>query len=207
MEPRPKAKPTPDLDLDSLSKSTAKHAQAKSLDLSTLSKSQAQAKSLDLSALSKSQSQARSLDLAALSAGPAKGHAKSHALDLAALATAPAGHRASASKASSLSAAMQANAAGALAAKIEGYWHPICDAPGAKGVIVAIHFRLNAANALVGSPTVTTQNTADADPSVVEAAAERARVAVEQASPFTELPKDFPKDVKPTFKAKEACGG
>ena len=188
-EPRPKPtpapKPAPDLDLDSLSKS-AKPSASKSLDLSSIAKS----------------------------------HSSGQSLDLAALAAASGGHRASAARgpvrastdytshaAVGAGTALDANSLSALQAKLYRYWHPNCDVEGATGVVVKVRIRLGPSNALVGTPTVLSQSSSGADGGVVEASAQRAKTAVAEAAPFTELPKNAPKDIVLKFNAKQACSG
>ncbi len=199
-KPKPKAppKPTADLDLDSLSKATAKHAKAKSLDLSALSSSEAASQSLDLSALS---------------ATPGKGHAARHALDLAALATSAGGRHASAARgaaraetdrdarqAAGPAKSLDAASIGALKAKITRLWNPEC------GVKVDIRITLRPDHSLAGRPSVLAHGSGDADEAKVSSATQHALAAVEQAAPFTELPENAPRDLVLHFNATDGCG-
>ena len=202
--PKPEPKPQPQLNLDSLAKPTPRH-EARPLDLSALTKSQAR-KSQDL-------------DLAALASSPGKSHARSSSLDLSALADAPSGHRAStrgparaetdrtARQAAGAATALDANALGALTEKVIRLWHPNCGIEGATGVVVKVRIRLDADHNLVGSPTVLSKSSSGADQAVVDAAAQRARTAVAQGAPYTELPADAPKDIVLNFNARQACEG
>ncbi len=201
---RPKVTPTPkaapDLNLDSLSKPTAKSAQAKALNLDALSKSQAQKQSLDLTALSDT---------------PGKGHAQKHAssLDLTALADAG-GHRSSAAKGAARAETdktarqavgqakgLDAASVGALKAKITRLWNPEC------GVKVDVRILLRADHSLATKPTILAHSTGDADDAKVASATAHALAAVQQAAPFTELPSNAPRDLVLHFTPTEGCAG
>jgi outer membrane biosynthesis protein TonB len=206
-KPQPKAapKPTPELDLDSLSKAARKP----------------QPKPLDLSALSKSQAKQQALNLADLAATPTRSHSKSSPLDLSALADSPAGgHRASAAKgpprvetarvarqAAGAATGLDANALGALQAKVIRLWHPNCGVEGATGVTVKVRIRLGSDHSLVGQPTILSMNSSGASQAVVQAAAQRAVVAVAQGAPYDELPPTAPSDIILVFNARQACEG
>ena len=189
-ETRPKPtptppKPAPDLDLDSLSKSV-KPSASKPLDLSSIAKSHSSGQALDLTAL------------AAVSGGRRASAARGSArpsTDYTAHAAVGAG------------TALDASSLSALQAKLYRYWHLNCDVEGATGVIVKVRIRLGPNNGLVGTPTVLSQSSSGADGGVVEASAQRAKTAVAEAAPFTELPKNAPKDIVLKFNAKEACSG
>ena len=86
-------------------------------------------------------------------------------------------------------------------------WHPNCGIEGATGVVVKVRIRLDADHNLVGSPTVLSKSSSGADQAVVDAAAQRARTAVAQGAPYTELPADAPKDIVLNFNARQACEG
>jgi len=135
-------------------------------------------------------------------------------------AESPSGHRANAAKgpahaetdrtarqAAGAATALDANALGALTAKVVRLWHPNCGAPGVNGVEVRVRLRLTADHRLVGEPTVLSKNGGGADQSVVDAAAQRAKAAVAQGAPYDELPAGAPNDIVLNFKAEQACGG
>uniref|UniRef100_UPI001C2DB261 hypothetical protein n=1 Tax=Caulobacter sp. S45 TaxID=1641861 RepID=UPI001C2DB261 len=195
--PKPEAKSQPDLDLDSLSKSTAKSSARKALNLDALSKAQARE---------------QSLDLAALSSSPGKGRAQKHAdLDLTALAAG--GHRAStrgaaraetdreARDAAGPAKGLDAPSFGALAAKIKANWNPVC------GVTITIRILLRPDHSLAARPNVIAHGQPGIDDATVTLATDRALAAVQQAAPFRELPPNAPLVLPPIrFNATEGCG-
>ncbi|MGC1302962.1 MAG: energy transducer TonB, partial [Caulobacteraceae bacterium] len=103
--------------------------------------------------------------------------------------------------------ALDANALGALQAKLIRLWHPNCGIEGASGVVVKVRIRLTADHNLAGSPTMLSKSSSGADPAVVSAAAQRALVAVAQGAPYDELPPGAPNDIVLNFNARQACEG
>jgi periplasmic protein TonB len=204
-QPKPAPKPAPELDLNSLSKVARKP----------------EPKPLDLSALSKTQAKQQALNLADLAATPTKSHSRSSPLNLDSLADSPAsGHRANAAKgpprvetarvarqAAGAATGLDVSALSALQGKLYRLWHPNCGVEGSTGVTVKVRIRLNPDHSLAGQPTILSMNSSGASQAVVQAAAQRAVVAVAQGSPYEELGPNAPSDIVLIFNARQACEG
>jgi len=189
--PRPKPpppKPAPDLDLSSLAKATPKHAPA-ALDLSSLAKVKAHGV------------HPSDLNLAALAGETSGGHRGG--------ATARGAFRPEtdrfARQAVGAANALTGDELGALQAKLIPLWHPNCGVEGAQHVVIKVELKLDAAMHLAAPPKLLAQTSTGASPDVVEAAAQRAIAATAQGAPYTELPKNAPKDIILKFDAKQMC--
>jgi len=141
-------------------------------------------------------------------------------LNLAALAgETPGGHRGGAAargafrpetdrfarQAAGAANALTGDELGALQAKLIPLWHPNCGVEGAQHVVIKVELKLDGAMHLAGPPKLLAQTSAGAPQGVVDAAAQRALTATAQGAPYTELPKNAPKDIILKFDAKEMC--
>jgi hypothetical protein len=189
--PKPKPpppKPAPDLDLSSLAKAAPKRAAA-DLDLSSLAKAKAHG------------AHPSDLNLAALAGETAGGHRGGAA---ARGAFRPETDR-SARQAVGAANALTGDELGALQAKLIPLWHPNCGVEGAQHVVIKVELKLDGAMHLSAPPKLLAQTSAGAPQGVVDAAAQRALTATAQGAPYTELPKNAPRDIILKFDAKEMC--
>jgi hypothetical protein len=189
--PRPKPpppKPAPDLDLSSLAKTAPKHASAP-LDLSSLAKVKAHG------------AHPSDLNLAALAGETAGGHRGGAA---ARGAFRPETDR-FARQAVGAANALTGDELGALQAKLIPLWHPNCGVEGAQHVVIKVELKLDAAMHLAAPPKLLAETSAGASSDVVDAAAQRAIAATAEGAPYTELPKNAPKDIILKFDAKQMC--
>jgi outer membrane biosynthesis protein TonB len=190
-KPKPKPappKPAPDLDLSSLAKAAPKHAPA-ALDLSSLAKVKAHG------------AHPSDLNLAALAGETPGGHRGGAA---ARGAFRPETDR-FARQAAGAANALTGDELGALQAKLIPLWHPNCGVEGAQHVVIKVELKLDAAMHLAAPPKLLAQTSAGASPDVVEAAAQRAIAATAQGAPYTERPKNAPRDIVLKFDAKQMC--
>jgi outer membrane biosynthesis protein TonB len=188
--PKPKPpppKPTPDLDLSSLAKAAPKRAA--DLDLAALAKAKAHG------------AHPSDLNLAALAGETAGGHRGGAS---ARGAFRPETDRL-ARRAVGAANALTGDELGALQAKLIPLWHPNCGVEGAQHVVIKVELKLDAAMHLAAPPKLLAETSAGASPDVVEAAAQRAIAATAQGAPYTELPKNAPKDIILKFDAKQMC--
>jgi protein TonB len=194
--PTPQAKPAPTLDLDALAAKAPKPTQKLDLDaLSKASPKTAHAKTaLDLDALAASASRNQANQRSGPTrANAARGPARAET-DLTARLAAGAAQGLSADEAS------------LLTAKLIRLWNPNCGVEGAANVVVKVEMQLSPQGKLIASPKVLEQSGAGAD--IVNAAAQRAALAVRRGDPYDELPaKRYAiwKDIVVNFNAKEAC--
>ncbi len=101
--------------------------------------------------------------------------------------------------------AEMAAAVNGLADKLQRLWNPNCEVEGGRDVKVRATFQLGPAGQLVGA--VDAGGLEHSSSPVVRAAAERAIRAVNQAAPFSTLPRGFfNQRVTVNFNAREACG-
>jgi outer membrane biosynthesis protein TonB len=188
--PKPKPpppKPAPDLDLSSLAKAP-KHAAA-SLDLTSLAKAKAHGV------------HPSDLNLAALAGETAGGHRGGAA---ARGAFRPETDR-FARQAVGAANALTGDELGALQAKLIPLWHPNCGVEGAQHVVIKVELKLDGAMRLAAPPKLLAQTSTGASADVVQAAAQRALTATAEGAPYTELPKNAPKDIILKFDAKQMC--
>lgn len=188
----PKPTPAPTLDLDALAAKAPKPTQK--LDLDALSKPAprtAHAKTaLDLDALAASASQTQR-------SGPTRANA--------ARGPARAETDLTARQAAGAAQGLSADEASLLTAKLIRLWNPNCGVEGAANVVVKVEMQLSPQGRLISS-RVLQQTGAGAD--IVNAAAQRAALAVKRGDPYVELPaKRYAvwKDIVVNFNAKEAC--
>jgi outer membrane biosynthesis protein TonB len=191
--PSPKPKPTPpkpapDLDLSSLEKAAPKHAPA-TLDLSSLAK---------VKAHGTHPSDLNLADLAGQTAGGHRGGAAARG------AFRPETDR-FARQAVGAANALTGDELGALQAKLIPLWHPNCGVEGAQHVVIKVELKLNAAMGLAAAPKLLAETSTGASSDVVDAAAQRALTATAQGAPYTELPKNAPRDIILKFDAKQMC--
>jgi outer membrane biosynthesis protein TonB len=189
--PKPKPpppKPAPDLDLSSLAKAAPKRSAA-DLDLASLAKTKARGV------------HPSDLNLAALAGETAGGHRGGAA---ARGAFRPETDR-FARQAVGAANALTGDELGALQAKLIPLWHPNCGVEGAQHVVIKVELKLDGAMHLAAPPKLLAQTSAGAPQGVVEAAAQRALTATAEGAPYTELPKNAPKDIILKFDAKEMC--
>jgi len=184
----PPPKPAPDLDLSSLAKATPKRPAA-DLDLSSLAKAKAHGV------------RPSDLNLAALAGETAGGHRGGAA---ARGAFRPETDR-FARQAVGAANALTGDELGALQAKLIPLWHPNCGVEGAQHVVIRVELKLDGAMHLAAPPKLLGQTSAGASAGVVQAAAQRALTATAEGAPYTELPKNAPKDIILKFDAKEMC--
>jgi outer membrane biosynthesis protein TonB len=183
----PPPKPAPDLDLSSLAKAAPKRAA-----------------DLDLAALAKSKTHGAhpsDLNLAALAGETAGGHRGGAA---ARGAFRPETDR-FARQAVGAANALTGDELGALQAKLIPLWHPNCGVEGAQHVVIKVELKLDGAMHLAAPPKLLAQTSAGAPQGVVDAAAQRALTATAEGAPYTELPKNAPKDIILKFDAKQMC--
>lgn len=183
----PPPKPAPDLDLTSLAKTAPKRSA--DLDLASLAKVKAHG------------AHPSDLNLAALAGETAGGHRGGAAVRGA---FRPETDR-FARQAVGAANALTGDELGALQAKLIPLWHPNCGVEGAQHVVIKVELKLDGAMHLAGPPKLLAQTSAGAPQGVVEAAAQRALTATAQGAPYTELPKNAPKDIILKFDAKEMC--
>jgi outer membrane biosynthesis protein TonB len=183
----PPPKPAPDLDLSSLAKAP-KHAAA-SLDLTSLAKSKAHG------------AHPSDLNLAALAGETAGGHRGGAA---ARGAFRPETDR-FARQAVGAANALTGDELGALQAKMIPLWHPNCGVEGAQHVVIKVELKLDGAMRLAAPPKLLAETSSGASSDVVDAAAQRALTATAAGAPYTELPKNAPKDIILKFDAKQMC--
>lgn len=101
--------------------------------------------------------------------------------------------------------AEMAAAMNGLADKLQRLWNPNCEVEGGRDVKVRATFQLGSAGQVVGA--VDAGGLEHSSNPVVRAAAERAIRAVNQAAPFSTLPRGFfNQRVTVNFNAREACG-
>jgi outer membrane biosynthesis protein TonB len=189
--PKPKPappKPAPDLDLTSLAKAAPKRAAA-NLDLTSLAKAKAHGV------------HPSDLNLAALAGDTAGGHRGGAA---ARGAFRPETDR-FARQAVGAANALTGDELGALQAKLIPLWHPNCGVEGAQHVVIKVELKLDGAMHLAAPPKLLAQTSAGAPQGVVDAAAQRALTATAEGAPYTELPRNAPKDIILKFDAKEMC--
>ena len=189
--PKPKPappKPSPDLDLSSLAKTAPKRAPA-DLDLSSLAKARTHG------------THPSDLNLAALAGDSAGGHRGGAAGRGAFRPETDRVARAAVGAANALTG----DELGALQAKLIPLWHPNCGVEGAQHVVIKVELKLDAAMHLAAAPKLLAQTSSGASQGVVDAAAQRALTATAQGAPYTELPKNAPKDIILKFDAKEMC--
>jgi len=189
--PKPKPpppKPTPDLDLSSLAKAAPKRSAA-DLNLASLAKEKTHGV------------RPSDLNLAALAGETPGGHRGGAA---ARGAFRPETDR-FARQAAGAANALTGDELGALQAKLIPLWHPNCGVEGAQHVVIKVELKLNGAMGLAAPPKLLAQTSAGASSDVVEAAAQRALTATAEGAPYTELPKNAPKDIILKFDAKEMC--
>jgi outer membrane biosynthesis protein TonB len=162
------------------------------------------------------------LNLDQLAAGPkiktTKPAPKSAPLDLSALAVSPKGAKSNAPKGAARpetdllarlavgrATALSGDAMSALQAKLNRLWNPNCEVEGGAGVQVRVELKLSSNGYLEGAPTLVSQAGSGVGAGVVEASAQRALSAVKQGEPYTEIPRDGPRDIILRFNAKQAC--
>jgi outer membrane biosynthesis protein TonB len=188
--PKPKPpppKPAPDLDLSSLAKAAPKRSTV--LDLSSLAKAKAHG------------THPSDLNLAALAGETAGGHRGGAA---ARGAFRPETDR-FARQAVGAANALTGDELGALQAKLIPLWHPNCGVEGAQHVVIKVELKLDGAMRLAAPPKLLAQTSAGAPQGVIDAAAQRALTATAEGAPYTELPKNAPKDIILKFDAKQMC--
>jgi protein TonB len=179
--PSPKPSPTPktqSLDLNALTSSLDKSAKSQAKPKTT--------SSLDLNALS------TSLDKAAKPQAATKGPTRN---ETALTARNDPG-----------AAAATNDAAQAVGARLNRIWNKSCGVEGFRDLVITVRFNLSIDGQLIGQPEVISGQ--QPGNSVWVAAADRAKRAVNQAAPFTELPRQTYgqwKSFTAIFDGKTAC--
>jgi protein TonB len=99
--------------------------------------------------------------------------------------------------------AVSANALAALAGELQRLWNPNCDVEGGSDASIKVSFRLGPSGRLIAPPESSEETAADP---IIKAASDRAKRAVNQGAPFTDLPPAlYGQKILVNFNAKQAC--